>query len=80
VANVSVALVEYLGKFPGLSQHGNIKSGEEYLRTPATVMTEMSDLLQRENPLNAYNKLKKKHNATSGPSNRKQVYDKKYND
>jgi hypothetical protein len=47
----SVALVEYFGKFPGLSQHGNGKEGTEYIRTPASVMTEMSDMLKRENPL-----------------------------
>jgi hypothetical protein len=32
----SIALVEYFGKFPGLSQHGNGKEGTEYIRTPAT--------------------------------------------
>ena len=44
-ARESIALVEYFGKFPGLSQHGNGKEGTEYIRTPASVMTEMSDML-----------------------------------
>jgi hypothetical protein len=45
---LSIALVEYFGKFPGLSQHGNGKEGTEYIRTPASVMTEMSDMLKCE--------------------------------
>jgi hypothetical protein len=40
-----------------LSQHGNGKGGTEYIRTPVSVMTEMSDMLKRENPLKVYNKL-----------------------
>jgi hypothetical protein len=79
-ARESIALVEYFGKFPGLSQHGNAKEGTEYIRTPASVMTEMSDMLKRENPLKVYNKPVLKHDELSGPSSRKQVHDKKYND
>jgi hypothetical protein len=79
-ARESIALVEYFGKFPGLSQHGNGKEGTEYIRTPASVMTEMSDMLKCENPLKVYNKLVLKHDELSGPSSRKQVHDKKYND
>ena len=63
-----------------MSQHGNGKEGTEYIRTPASVMTEMSDMLKRENPLKVYNKLVLKHDELSGPSSRKQVHDKKYND
>ena len=76
-ARASLVLVEYLGQFPGLSQHGNGKDGTEYIRTPTSVM---SDLLQREIPLNIYNKLTLKYDELSGPRNRKQVYVKKYND
>ena len=67
-ARESIALVEYFGKFPGLSQHGNGKEGTEYIRTPASVMTEMSDMLKRENPLKVYNKLVLKHDELSGPA------------
>lgn len=72
-AKDSVAVVEYLGNFPGLAPHRNSKSGKEYIRTPAHVMTEMSDMLRKDNPLNVYNK----HEVMRGPSNRKQVHDKK---
>jgi hypothetical protein len=37
-------------------------------------------MLKRENPLKVYNKLVLKHDELSGPSSRKQVHDKKYND
>ncbi|CAG2254061.1 unnamed protein product [Mytilus edulis] len=76
----SIAIVEYIGIFPGLSAHGNTKKDTEYLRTPATVMTEMSDLLQKETPLNVYNILTLKHDELSGPTSRRQVHDKKYRD
>ena len=56
------------GKFPGLSQHGNGKEGTEYIRTPSSVMTEISDMLKRENPLKVYNKLVLKHDELSGPA------------
>ena len=37
-----LALVEYIGKFPGLSAHGNTKSGNgEYIRTPVEVLDEV---------------------------------------
>lgn len=79
-ANNSIAVVEYFGKFPGLAPHGNSKVNTEYIRTPATVMSEMSDLLKRENPLNVYNKLTLNNDELHGPRNRKQVSNKKYND
>ncbi|CAC5408117.1 unnamed protein product [Mytilus coruscus] len=43
-------------------------------------MTEMSDMLRNDRPLNVYNKLTNKCEVTSGPSSRKQVLDKNYND
>ncbi|VDI25223.1 Hypothetical predicted protein [Mytilus galloprovincialis] len=43
-------------------------------------MTAMSDMLRKDRPLNVYDKLTKKCEVTSGPSNRKQVHDKNYND
>ena len=79
-AKDNVAVVEYLGNFPGLAPHGNSKSGEEYIRTPAHVMTEMSDMLRKDNPLNVKNKLTNKHEVMSGPSNMTQVHDKNYYD
>ncbi|CAC5389503.1 unnamed protein product [Mytilus coruscus] len=78
LAKESVAVVEYLGKFPGLAPHCNSKSGEEYLKTPASVMIEMSDMFRKDRPLNVYNKLTNKCEVTSGSSKRKQVHDKNY--
>jgi hypothetical protein len=40
-------------------------------------MTEMSDMLKRENPLKVYNKLVLKHDELSGPSSRKQNWQQK---
>lgn len=77
-AKNNIAVVEYSGKFPGLAPHGNSKMKTEYIRTRATVLSEMSDLLKRENPLNVYNKLTLKNDERHGPRNRKQVNDKKF--
>ena len=75
-----IALVEYFGIFPGLSPHGNAKEETEYIGTPANVMSDMSNMLKCDNPLNVYNKLTLEHDVLSGPSSRRQVYDKKYKD
>ena len=40
----------------------------------------MSTLLKVEKPYNVYNKLTLENDELSGPSGRKQIYDKKYND
>ena len=55
-----LAVTEYIGKFPGLSVHGNTKNGEgeEYVRTPAYVMDEMKTMLEIEKPSTVYNNLK----------------------
>lgn len=79
-AKDNIALIEYIGKFPRLAPHGNSKGDTEYIRTPAHVMSEMSDLLEREHPLKVYNKLTLKYDVLEGLRNRKQVHDKKYND
>ena len=72
------ALVEYIGKFPGLAAHGNAKSGEnEYVRTPAAVMTEMGEMLKSDKPTAVYNTLKRKHDDMARPKNIGQVRHKK---
>jgi len=43
-------------------------------------MAEMSTLLEVEKLYNVYNKLTLENDELSGPSGRKQIYDKKYND
>ncbi|XP_052099805.1 uncharacterized protein LOC127734145 isoform X2 [Mytilus californianus] len=75
-----IALVEYSGEFPGLVPHGNSKNDKKYVRTPASVMSEMSDLLHQDKPSDVYNKLTLKHNKLSGLISRKQIYDKKHKD
>ena len=78
VPNKTYSIVEYLGKFPGLSSHGNCKtSSSEYVRTPQNVMSEMSDLLKQKRPLEVYNDLTNKHDELSGPRNKAQIRDKK---
>lgn len=72
-----IAIVEYLGSFPGLVPHGNSKHKNEYVRTPAVVMDEMSQLLKCKKPGVVYNELTVKYDELSGPTGRKQVYDKK---
>lgn len=74
-AKNSIAVVEYFGKFPGLVPHGNSKVNREYIRTPATVMSEKSDLLECENLLNVCNKLTLKNDELHGSRNRKQALD-----
>ena len=43
-------------------------------------MTEMSDLLQKETPLNVYIKLTLKHDELIGPTSRRHLHDEKYRD
>ena len=74
----NLALVEYIGKFPGLSAHGNSKSGNgEYIRTPAEVLDEMGELLKTQKPSTVYNTLKRKYDEVSRPTNLQQVRNKK---
>ena len=75
--NDKIALVEYIGKYPGLAPHGNAKQKSEYIRTPHYVMLEMGELLKHSKPQNVYVKLTTKYDELSGPANRQQVYDKK---
>ncbi|XP_076102019.1 uncharacterized protein LOC143071537 [Mytilus galloprovincialis] len=75
-----LALVEYSGTFPGLMPHGNSKKDKVYVRTPAKVMSEMSDLLHQDKPLDVYNKLTIKHNELSGTISKRQIHDKKHRD
>ena len=60
-----------------VAPHGNAKEETEYIRTQANVMSDMSNMLKCDNPLNVYNKLTLEHDVLSGPSSRRQVYDKK---
>ena len=72
------ALVEYTGKFPGLSAHGNTISGyDEYIRTPPVEMEEMAEMLKTEKPSTVYNNLKRKYDEVSRPTSLHQIRNKK---
>ena len=72
-----IALVEYIGKYPGPAPHGNAKQKSEYIRTPHYVTLEMGELLKHSKPQNGYDKLTTKYDELSGPANHQQIYDKK---
>ena len=72
-----LALVEYIGKFPGLSAQGNSKSGKgEHIRTPVEVLDKMAELLKTDKPSTFYSKLKRKYNEVSRPTSLQQVLNK----
>ena len=72
-----IAVVEYVGKFPGVAPHGNAKHKTEYVRTPDNVMSEMADMLKSNKPKQVYDKLTNKHDELSGPTDPRQVRDMK---
>lgn len=75
-----LAVIEYIGKFPGLSLHGNTKiggEGEEYVRTPTYVMDEMKTMLETDKPSTVYNNLKRKYDELTRPTGLQQVRNKK---
>ena len=72
-----IAVVEYIGAYPGLGPHGNSKHKDEYMRTPDNVMDEMREMLKSKKPKQVYDKLSNKHDELSGPSNLQQVQDMK---
>lgn len=74
----NLALVEYLGTFPGLAPHGNSKqANSEYLRTPDFVMQEAQELLKSEKPKIVFEQLKKKYDEITRPTGLQQIRDKK---
>lgn len=64
----SLAVAEYVGKFPGLAPHGNARQPTEYLRTPDIVMKEISDMTDKHKPHQIYNKLKQKYDEVTRPT------------
>ncbi|XP_071137045.1 uncharacterized protein [Mytilus edulis] len=79
--NFNAAVVEYKGKHPGFSAHGNSKKGNEFVRTPALLFEEMGELVKTMRPKNAYNKLLINcSDEATGPSAPRQIRDKKYRD
>ncbi|XP_053376475.1 uncharacterized protein LOC128547528 [Mercenaria mercenaria] len=74
-----LALIEYVGKFPGLGSHGNSRQQTEYLRTPDYVMDEVTDLLSNNKPKQVFDKMKSKHDVSTRPTGLQQIRDKKKN-
>ena len=72
------AVVEKIGRFPGLVPHGNSKqSNSEYLRMPDFVMEEAGELLKPNKPKMVLENLKKKYDEVTRPTGLQQLRDKK---
>ena len=72
------AIVEYIGKFPGLAPHGKANDcTTEYHRIPPKVMKEIDDLTGKMKPHQIANKLSNKYDVLEQPSHR-QVLDRQY--
>ena len=72
----NLAVVQYVGKFPGLAPHGNSRQQTEYIRTPTEVMDEVKDMAGKHKPHQIYNKLKNKYDEISRPTGLQQINDK----
>ncbi|CAC5366258.1 unnamed protein product [Mytilus coruscus] len=76
--NLNAAVVEYKGRHPVFSAHGNSKNGNEFVRTPALLFEEIGEHVKTMRPKNAYNKLLINcSDEATGPSARRQIRDKK---
>ena len=71
----SLALVEYVGKFPGLAPHGNSRGTNEYIRTPDYVLDEIPHRVAIDKPKQIYDALKVTYDEVTGPSSIQQVKD-----
>ena len=72
----NLAIVQYVGKFPGLGPHGNSRKDTEYIRTPTEVMDEVKDMAGKHKPHQIFNKLKNKYDEISRPTGLQQINDK----
>ena len=66
--NCNLAVVEYLGKFPGLGSHGNSTTGSEYIRLAQKVMEEMQMLNGKMKPHQILNHLTDNYDELTQPS------------
>lgn len=75
----SLAVVEYLGKFPGLAPHGKGHSkSNEYVRTNKEVFQNIDEMTDKVKPHKIYNHLKNDFEDVTGPTGRKQIYNRQY--
>ena len=78
VLQSSLAVAEYLGKFPGFAPHGKgSKECSEYVRTVKEVFQSIDEMTDKVKPHRIYNHLKN-HFEVTGPSGRKQIYYRQY--
>ena len=78
-----VAIVEYIGEFPGRAPHGkSTKQTANYIRTPADTLKRMGDLSKASTqPKLVFNKLLlESDNILDEPRNLRQIHNKKYAD
>jgi len=78
--NESITVVEYMGKFPGLSKHVNAKTSDSYTRTDDNVMTEIGDMVKTMRLMEVYKQMNMKYDELTAPSNIRQIRDKKRRD
>ena len=74
-----IAIVEYIGMFPGLCAHGNSTTDNEYVRLPPKVMTDITTLTGKMKPHQIFNQLSDKYDDFHQPSSIRQIRDKIYN-
>jgi hypothetical protein len=76
----SFALVEYIGKFPGLPAHGNSNKNNEYVRTPQFVMDEITVQTGKKKSHQIYNELINKYDELTQPTSKRQIHYKQRRD
>ena len=70
----ALALVEYMGDFPGGAPHGNNKcSARPYVRTPGQVLEDIAVAVQDTAPRAVYKRMERENAEDSAPRNLRQV-------
>ena len=77
----NIAIVEYLGSFPGHQPHGNSqKTQQDYIRTPGHIMADIGIQAKHRLPKQLYNDMNQDNSILEGPKDMKQIKNKKYHD
>ena len=77
----NIAIVEYLGSFPGHRPHGNSqKTQQDYIRTPGDIMEDIGMEAKHRPPRQLYNDMNQDNSILEGPTDTKQIRNKKYHD
>ena len=76
-----VAVVEYVGTYPGDKAHGNsTDKASSYVRSKPEAVKIMSEAVRDNKPSTAYKTLKRELSPDSRPNSTKQLENKRYND